>query len=290
MPVREMESPKAASFQFPKGSCDTHCHVFGPTGKKHYPPDGPYQPANSPKDAMTAMLRRLGIDRVVVVQADGQPSEYASARDAIAADPLNRRGVAVIDGTFTKERLQKLHEQGFRGARFSYLPVTGGGPDPETFARVVDLIGPLGWHLVLLFKHNLPGGDLLSHAKELNALTLPFVIDHMGGVNASLGVDQPAVECLLELARKPNCWIKIAGGNRNAPPPYEESIPIAQAILAAAPDRCIWGTDFPNPYVPYPVTTEQMVDLIPRYAPDPELQHRLLVTNPARLYAFADAE
>jgi len=289
MSAHEKETGKVTSFRFPKGSCDTHCHVFGPSGKIHFPADGPYQPADSPKEALAALHRRLGIDRAVIVQASGKAEDSAAAQDAIADDPINRRGVTVIDKTCSKAQLLALHAAGFRGARFSFLKHMGGGPDPETFARVVELIEPLGWHLVLIMRSREDEGVLLGNAKRFSALTLPFVIDHMAGVNALRGIDQPAMQCLLELARKPNCWIKVAGGSRIAPPPFEASIPIAQAILAAAPDRCLWGTDFPHPYSEHCATDDELVDLIPRYAPDPDRQHRLLVANPARLYSFADA-
>jgi predicted TIM-barrel fold metal-dependent hydrolase len=276
------EEPMAASFKFPKGSCDTHCHVFGPSDKFPYAPKGPYKPADSPKAELVAMHRRMGIDRMVIVHPSAHGTDHAVTLDAIADDPENRRGVGIVDKTFTHEQLQELHAGGFRGARFSFLKHLGGGPDAETFQRVVDLIQPLGWHLVL----HVTGDTLLANAERFAALTLPIVIDHMARVDALLGVDQPAMQCLLDLAKKDNCWIKVSGGSRIAPPPFDKSIPIAQAILAATPDRCLWGTDFPHPNPKYHATDAELVDLIPLYAPDATLQHRLLVTNPAKLYGF----
>jgi 2-pyrone-4,6-dicarboxylate lactonase len=284
MSENAVKTPKAASYKFPKGACDSHCHVFGPASKFPFAPKGPYRPADSPKDALVSMHRRMGIDRMVIVHPSAHGTEHAVTLDAIADDPANRRGVAIVDKTFTTEQLRALHAGGFRGSRFSFLKHLGGGPDAETFDRVVDLIEPLGWHLVL----HVTGEDLIANATRFAALKLPFVIDHMARVEASLGPDQPAMQCLLDLARKENCWIKVSGGSRIAAPPFHDAIPIAQAILAATPDRCLWGTDFPHPNPRYHAEDAELVDLIPQYAPDPAVQQRLLVTNPARLYSFTE--
>ncbi len=277
-------TPKAAKFRCPKGSCDTHCHVFGPSDKFPYAPKGPYRPADSPKDVLVDLHRRMGIDRMVIVHPSAHGTDHAVTLDAIADDPKNRRAVGIIDKTFTTEQLKTLHTGGFRGARFSFLKHLGGGPDADTFDRVVDMIGPLGWHLVL----HVTGVDLLANAKRFDALRLPIVIDHMARVDATLGVNQPAMQCLLDLARKDNCWVKVCGGDRIAAPPFTDAIPIAQAIIAATPDRCLWGTDFPHPNPKYHVDDADMVDLVPQYAPDPATRYRLLVSNPAKLYGFDD--
>jgi predicted TIM-barrel fold metal-dependent hydrolase len=257
---------------------------MGPANKFPFAADGPYQPADSPKSALEAMHRRMGIDRMVIVHPSAHGTNHAVTLDAIADDPMNRRGVGIIDKTFTTAQLQALHAGGFRGARFSFLKHLGGGPDAETFARVVELIEPLGWHLVL----HVTGPDLLANADRFAALSLPIVFDHMARVDASLGADQPAMRCLLDFAKNDNCWIKVSGGSRVAAPPFHEAIPIARAILAATPNRCLWGTDFPHPNSKYHATDAELVDLIPLYTSDPKAQHRLLVSNPARLYGFAD--
>ncbi|MGC9159484.1 MAG: amidohydrolase family protein [Terracidiphilus sp.] len=276
------DTPHRNEFKFPHGSCDAHCHVFGPSDRFPYPAEAPYRPADSPKESLVAMHRRFGIDRMVIVHPSAHGTDHAVTLDAIADDPENRRGVGILDRTFTEEKVQTLHAGGFRGARFSFLKHLGGGPDADTFERVVDLIAPFGWHLVL----HVTGEDLLANFKKFSALRLPIVIDHMARVNASRGVNQPAMQCLLELARQQNCWVKVSGGSRIAAPPYQDAVPIAQAILEAAPERCLWGTDFPHPNSRYHATEEELVSLIPLYAPDAALQYRLLVSNPARLYGF----
>jgi predicted TIM-barrel fold metal-dependent hydrolase len=117
-------------------------------------------------------------------------------------------------------------------------------------------------------------------------LPVPFVIDHMGRVDASLGPEQPALDALLELARLEGCWIKVSGAERISAPPFSAAAPIAARIMAAAPDRVLWGTDFPHPNLKIEVDEADLVDLVPSFAETGTAQRRLLVDNPARLYGF----
>jgi 2-pyrone-4,6-dicarboxylate lactonase len=117
---------------------------------------------------------------------------------------------------------------------------------------------------------------------------VPFVIDHMGRVDSSLGVEQPAFKALLDLARMPTCWVKVSGSERISKPPYEAALPFARALVETAPDRVLWGTDFPHPNLAIPADEADLVDLLPRVATTAEARQRLLVDNPARLYGFAD--
>jgi predicted TIM-barrel fold metal-dependent hydrolase len=166
--------------------------------------------------------------------------------------------------------------------RFGFVKHLGGGPDMGVFHRVIDRIKGMGWHVVLYF--NAP--DLAPMSEMMRKLPLPFVIDHMGRAMAKDGPDQPAVHVLIELAKLDNCWIKVTGSERISLPPYDEAIPIARRLVEAAPDRVLWGTDFPHPNATHEADEAELVDLIPKFAPDPVMQHKLLVDNPARLYGF----
>jgi predicted TIM-barrel fold metal-dependent hydrolase len=150
------------------------------------------------------------------------------------------------------------------------------------FTRVMDRIKGRGWHVVL----HLDAPDIAPLSETIRKLPVPFVIDHMGRVPGKGGVDQPALRALLELAKLDNCWIKVCGSERISMPPYTEAVPIAHAIVSAIPDRVLWGTDFPHPNATHEADEADLVDLVPRFAPDSSLQHRLLVDNPARLYGF----
>jgi 2-pyrone-4,6-dicarboxylate lactonase len=148
---------------------------------------------------------------------------------------------------------------------------------------VLNRIQPLGWHVVL----HLDATDIASLSDMIHALPIPFVIDHMGRVDAKLGVEQPAFQALLEIARNENCWIKVSGAERIAEPPFTSAVPFARKLLDAIPDRVLWGTDFPHPNLKHPVDEADLVDLLPGYASNPARLINLLVANPARLYGFA---
>ena len=133
---------------------------------------------------------------------------------------------------------------------------------------------------------HLDAPDIAPLSAMIRQLPLPFVIDHMGRVPAAAGLDQPGLRALIELSRLENCWIKVCGAERIAMPPYDQAVPIARALVEAAPERVLWGTDFPHPNATHEADEADLVDLVPRYAPDALAQRRLLVDNPARLYGF----
>jgi predicted TIM-barrel fold metal-dependent hydrolase len=202
--------------------------------------------------------------------------------DAIAAAPDRLRGVAIVDDTFDDRALERLHAGGVRGVRFNFVRHLGGAPDMDVFNRVIPRLAPLGWHVVL----HLDAPDIAALTPMVRALPVPFVIDHMGRVDAGLGPEQPALRALLELARLDGCWIKVSGSERISAPPFSAAVPIAARVMAAAPDRVLWGTDFPHPNLKIAVDEADLVDLLPAFAETEAMQRRLLVDNPARLYGF----
>jgi predicted TIM-barrel fold metal-dependent hydrolase len=202
--------------------------------------------------------------------------------DAIASAPDRHRGVALPDDSFSDKDFEALHRGGVRGVRFNFVSHLGGAPDLDVMHRVLDRVKDLGWHVVL----HLDAPNIIPLSDMMRALPLPFVIDHMGRVPAAAGVTQLPLLALLELAKDERCWIKVCGAERISMPPYEEAVPIAHMIIAAAPERVLWGTDFPHPNATHEADEADLVDLIPRFAPDATLQRKLLVDNPARLYGF----
>jgi len=271
------------NFKPPALACDAHCHVFGPAARFAYAPDRRYTPEDAPKEALRALHDRLGVERAVIAQATCHGTDNAAMLDAIASDPARYRGVALVDDSFDDREYQTLHDGGVRSVRFVFVKHLGGGPDMRMFHRVIDRIKDRGWHVVLYF--NAP--DLAPMSEMMRKLPLPFVIDHMGRAMGKDGPDQPAVHTLIELAKLDTCWIKVTGAERISFPPYDEAIPIAQRLVEAAPDRVLWGTDFPHPNATHEADEAELVDLIPKFASDPIIQRKLLVDNPARLYGFA---
>ena len=273
-------------FHLPASACDAHCHVFGPAGRFPYAPDRSYTPPDAPKENLAALHRLLGIERAVIVQASCHGSDNRATLDAIAHSGGRYRGIAIIDETITDKDYAALHAGGMRGVRFNFVKHLGGRPDMRLFQRTLERIQPMGWHLVL----HLDAADIVELAPLLRGLKLPFIIDHMGRVKAEAGLEQAPFRALLELMRLDTCWVKVCGSERvsSKGPPFTDAVPFARALVEAAPDRVLWGTDWPHPNIVRHMPNDgDLVDLVPLIAPDGVTQHRLLVANPARLYDFA---
>lgn len=150
------------------------------------------------------------------------------------------------------------------------------------FHRVVRRIAPLGWHVQI---HPV-ASEIEGLVPVLRMLPIPFVVDHMGRVPAKDGVTQPAFKALLDLVQLPHGWVKVSGSERTDFPPYDGAVALAHALIAAAPDRVVWGSDFPHPGSSHEFEDADLIDLIPKLAPDAATQQRILVDNPARLYGF----
>ena len=269
-------------FKLPPGSCDAHCHVFGPGDKFPYAPNRRYTPEDAPKEMLRALHDHLGIERSVIVQASCHGKDNAAMLDAIASDPKRYRGVAIVDDTFTDADFDTLDRGGVRGVRFNFVKHLGGSPDMAVFNRVLDRIKGRGWHVVL----HVDAPDIIPLSEMIRKLPLPFVIDHMGRVPAAAGVDQAPLKALIEIAKQDNAWVKVCGSERIDMPPYAKAVPIAHALVEAAPDRVLWGTDFPHPNSTHDADEADLVDLLPQFATSAQRQQAVLVDNPARLYGF----
>jgi 2-pyrone-4,6-dicarboxylate lactonase len=278
----KLHARRKPTFQLPMGACDAHCHVFGPGHIFPYAPNRRYTPADAPKETLAELHKFLGVSRAVIVQASCHGSDNRAMLDALTHSPATLRGVAIADGNTPDEEYKTLHAAGVRGVRFNFVKHLGGAPAMDVFWSVLRKVEPLGWHVVL----HMDAKDIESLTPLIKQLPMPFVIDHMGRVESAKGTEQPAFRALLGLVAMPNCWIKVSGSERISFPPYDAAIPFARALVDAAPDRCLWGTDFPHPNPTHEADEADLVDLIPKFAPDAAVQKKLLVDNPARLYEF----
>lgn len=275
--------PKTPATKLPAGACDAHCHVFGPADKFPYAPDRSYTPPDAPVEDLRRVHAAIGVDRAVIVQASCHGTDNRAMIDAIASSDGAYRGVAIVDGTITDEGLRELDEGGVRGVRFNFVKHLGGTPDLDVFDRVLDRIQPLGWHVVL----HLDAGDILEHAERISRIKVPFVIDHMGRVQAKNGLEQEPFRRLLDLMRNELTWVKVCGPERvsSAGAPFHDAVPFAARLIEAAPDRVLWGTDFPHPNISGDMPNDgDLVDLLAQAAPDEVLRRRILIDNPDRLY------
>jgi 2-pyrone-4,6-dicarboxylate lactonase len=225
------------------------------------------------------------LSRAVLVNASCHGVDNTVILDAIAQSGGRYRGVANVDASFTDRDFTLLHDGGIRGIRFNFVQHLGGTPDMGEFEQLVERAAAFGWHVVLHFD----AADLLEFDSMLRTLPVPFIIDHMGRVPTKDGLDQEPFKILLNVARMENCWVKICGAERisSQGPPFTDAVPFAQAILKVAPDRALWGTDWPHPNIKKHMPNDgDLVDLIPLFMPDAALQRKVLVDNPQRLYAF----
>src|SRR6476620_4276554 len=264
---------RTPKFELPKLSCDAHCHIFGPGAKYPYAPDRSYTPPDAPLEDFKALHAKLGVERAVIVNASAHGTDNRVALDAIAQSNGAYRAVANIDGTITEKGLQELNDGGFRGCRFNFVRHLGGVPDMKVFDRVVAMIAPLGWHVNLHFD----AIDLPEYASMLEKLPVTYIIDHMGRVKASDGLDQKPFRILLDLMKNDEkAWVKVCGSERvsSEGPPFHDAAPFAQKLVETAPDRCVWGTDWPHPNVKAMPNDGDLVDLIPLFAKDADTQRR----------------
>ena len=278
-----MASERRPNFVLPPGTCDTHVHIWGPFDRYPVARGAPYTPPERNRGDLVALHGRLGVQRAVIVQTTVYKSDNRAMLDAIAASDGAWRGVALVDETFGDAEYKALHEGGVRGVRFGFVKHLGGVPDLGLVRRTADRIAEMGWHLVL----HLDAGNIPDFEELLRSFTLPVVSDHMGRVPVQHGLDQAPFRILLDLLRAPNWWVKVSGSERisAAGPPFRDAIPFARRLIEVAPDRTLWGTDWPHPNVRWDPDEADLVDLLPEFGDAAALQ-RVLVDNPARLYGF----
>ena len=276
-------NPSRPRLQLPKGACDAHCHVFGPAAQFPFAPTRTYTPVDAPWEKLEELHGLLGLDRTVLVQASCHGTDNAAMLDAIARSNGSCRGVAMVGRDISDSELKRLHEGGVRGIRFNFVTHLGKDADIDTVCALAERIAPLGWHAVVHFEAD----RLETLAPVLKSLPVTMVIDHMGRVDASAGLDQPAYLMLLELMEDERFWVKVCGSERitRQGPPYADAVPFGRDLVARFPDRTLWGTDWPHPNIRKDMPDDgALVDLLAGIAPDAAALQRLLVDNPTRLY------
>ena len=272
-------------FKPPPLACDAHCHIFGPASKFPYAPDASYHPPDSPFEGLQRLHQILGLERAVIVHASCHGSDMRATLDGIARSNGRYRGTAIIDEGFTERDFEAMHAGGIRAVRFNFVQHLGGRPDMAFFQRTVARVKEMGWHLIL----HLDATDLVEFDAMFKKIPVPMVIDHMGRVKASDGLDQQPFKVLLEWMKNEKFWVKVCGPERvsSMGPPFTDAVPFARKLIEAAPDRILWGTDWPHPNVGKHMPNDgDLLDLFAQMAPEPDLQKKILVDNPARLYGF----
>jgi 2-pyrone-4,6-dicarboxylate lactonase len=281
-------NPRRPTVLPPPLSCDSQFHVLGPLDKYPVRAGAAYQMPTATWQAALRLHRALGIERGVIVQTTTYGADHAVVLDALAAMGANYRGCAnaLVFAEANDTYLARLHDAGVRGARFSFRKELGAVLSDADFARAIARIRELDWYAKIQ-----PEKDgIISSVDKFEKLDVPVLIDHMARPDPGRGEDDPNLRKMLELLSKGNFWVMLSLGEKTSRvgPPWHDVIPIARAYIEAAPDRCVWASDWPHPVsVVQPPNDADLLELFYRYAPDAEERRRILVHNSAKLFGFA---
>jgi 2-pyrone-4,6-dicarboxylate lactonase len=274
-PARDPRPP--TRFAMPPGAVDAHAHVVGTdlVGDRSYTP-----PPASGDDYMR-MLDAVGSTYGVLVQISVHGTDNHVMLDVIEEQHPRLRGIAVIDPTASDAELSRLEAGGVVGLRLN--AITGGGVGIGNLDRYEAICAELGWHLQMLISTE----RLAPIAPRLARLRVPYVVDHMGDFDVASGTEAPDWRRLVDLVRD-GAWTKLSGAFRlSQSPTYADTVPFAQELVAAAPDRCVWGSDWPQVgFWGRMPNVGELLDLLDTWAPDPAARDAILTTNAHRLYGF----
>jgi 2-pyrone-4,6-dicarboxylate lactonase len=277
-------NPSRPHFKLPPGAVDAHCHVFGPAAKFPFAPERKYTPTDASKEQLFALRNFLGFSRNVIVQATCHGKDNSALLDALAAAGDKARGVVTIGPDISDSELAAMHRAGVRGVRFNFVKRLVDFTPREVLEEIARRIAPLGWHVVIYFE----AADLPELEPFFTGLPTILVVDHMGRPNVAWGTDHPQFQRFLDfMANNPLVWSKVTCPERLslAGAPYDDVVPFARMVVERFPDRVLSGTDWPHPNMVAEAPDDgALVDFIPRIAVTPELQCKLLVDNPKRLY------
>ena len=291
----------AVDFDIPRGACDCHVHVFGDPATFPFAEKRIYTPPQASIEQLLELQRDLRLERVVVVQPSVYGADNACMVDAVRRMDARARGVAVIDKTTSRKTLEEMAAAGIRGVRLNLETNTAGRFDPADAKALLDAtaeqIRGLGWHVQVYTRTSI----IAALKDHLAQMPFPAVVDHFGRGNPAQGPSQPDFAALLDLVKSDRVYVKISGAYRvsQKAPDFTEVTPLAQALVAANPDRIVWGTDWPHPNSdhgrgkplteispPFPIDDGLLLNQLPKWVPDAAVRKKILVDNPARLYGF----
>lgn len=279
--------PQAPERAVPKLACDTHMHICGPESRFAYSNERIYTPPDALLPSYLELTDKLGIERIVFVQPSIYGTDNAAMLDAMRTSPLPCRGVAVVADDVDETALHRLHEAGVRGLRLNLVDTA----DKSSALPVGDIrtlaerIAPLGWHLELL----LHADDHPELDTQLGGLPVDLVFGHLGYLRPGAGTLDPGFKALLRLLEAGRGWVKLTGPYRLTPEafPYPAVRELAEALIRTAPERLVWGSDWPHVMVKTTMPNDgQLLDLCVEWVGDVDVARRILVDNPAELYDF----
>jgi 2-pyrone-4,6-dicarboxylate lactonase len=279
-----VDAPCKPAWVPPPGAVDAHVHVFGPEVAFPFAPIAKYHPEDATPEMLFALREHLGFSRSVIVQASCHGTDNKATLNGIRESNGTARGVAVVDPDITDAALKALHEGGIRGVRFNFLKRLVDNAPKEKFLDIAHRIAALGWHVVVYFE-----ADILEELIPfLAAIPTVIVVDHLGRPDIAQGPGGADITAFTRLLDDyPNIWTKVSGAERLSPqgPPFDDFVAVVRPLVERYPDRVLWGTDWPHPNMEHRIPDDgTLVDVIPRIAVTTDLQHKLLIANPDRLY------
>ena len=273
-----MHAPKLKA---PADAADCHIHIYDP---RFQPPVD--KPLNGTVSDYRLLQKRIGVSRVVIVQPRNYKTDNSPTLDAIKQLGIaNARGIAVLHPTVTEAELKRLNDGGIRGIRFTVSNPAHAVVSIDMMEPLAKRIAPYGWHLQL----NMDPQQVIDNADMLKRLPTPLVFDHMGKPPMPDGVNHPSHKIIRSLLDAGRAWVKISGAYivNDKPPLYAEATKVAQEFVRAAPERAVWGSDWPHPGPKAHPDDAVLFDLLSEWAPDEKVRNRILVDNPKKLYGFA---
>ncbi len=280
--------PRTPSRLPPAGAIDAQFHVLGPADRYPVRPGAAYEMPTATWEAAQRMHQALGFTRGVVVQTTTYGADHRVVLDGMAALGPGYTGCAnaLLFEQAADGDLERLHQAGVRGARFSFRQALGAVLSREAFDRAVGKLRELGWYMKVQPEQN----GIAESAHWFEHLDLPILVDHMGRPDAALGPDRdPNIALLRRLMQRGNVWVMLSLGEKisRTGAPYDDVAPIARALIDAAPERCVWGSDWPHPVSKNPPPNDaDLLELLYRYVRSEQELQRILVDNPSELFGY----
>lgn len=276
--------PRKPVLKLPPLACDAHFHVFGPRNVFPFADDRTFNPHEAPKAELFRLHRFLGFGRGVFVQSGAHGRDHRVLLDLLDSGQGRYRGVGLLMPDIPKDELRRLDAAGVCGARFHFFSHLGAPTPLEDIKAVIALVAPLGWHVAI----HVGGQGLVEQYDFLAGIEAPVVIDHMARIDIGEGLNGQAFTALKRLLDRGNVWVKLSGADRISKTgrPYADAAPFARDLAQHAPERVVWGSDWPHPNHTRVPDDGDLVDVIAEIAPDERARRLMLVENPEKLFRF----
>jgi len=281
-PVKWSTGTEPAKLKAPANAADCHHHIYD----ARYPadPNATLRPGDALVEDYRALQRRIGTTRNVIVTPSTYGTDNRCTLDALVAFGAQARAVAVVNDRVAQAELKRMHDLGVRGIRFNLAQA--GATTPAMIAPLAQRVNELGWHIQI----NANPATIVSIMDVLERVPSPIVFDHLAHVPEPAGINDPLFARVRALIDKGRTWVKLSGAYQDSkigPPSYADSSAVARAYAEAAPERMVWGSDWPHPSEQQTKPDDALLfDLLADWAPDEAVRHRILVENPQALYGF----